>query len=151
MTLEPRCRVPSEAWRHRLECDRSVVTVCRPIFDTPRTWQAQIGSIRVRHTFASIRRSNGLMARYQTQAVLRRASEWTPLVLVGITLDSTFYPQTSAEASGPLNLTRGLVALAPLAAVEAESPAAAAVAANSDARDAWRGLGSARPAHRAVD
>ena len=72
-------------------------------------------------------------------------------MLVGITLDSTFYPQSAAEASGPLTLIRGLVALAPLAAVEAESPAAAAVTANSDAREAWRGLRSAWPTQGAAD
>lgn len=72
-------------------------------------------------------------------------------MLVGITLDSTFYPQSAADASGALTLTRGLVALAPLAAVEAESRVAAAAAANRDARDAWRGLGSAGRAHGDMD
>lgn len=125
--------------------------VCRPAFDAPRIWQAQIGSTRVRHIFGFIQLRSRLMARYQTQAVLRRASQWTPLVLVGITLDSTFYPQSGAEASGPLTLNRGLVALAPLAAVEARSPAAGAVTANRDARDAWRGLGSVRATQGAAD
>lgn len=91
------------------------------------------------------------MARYQAQAVLRRTSKRTPLVLVGITLDSTFYPLSAADASGPLILTRGLVALAPLAAVEADSRLAAAGTANRDARDAWRGLGSPGPTRGAIE
>lgn len=49
--------------------------------------------------------------RFQTQAVLRRTSKATPLVLVGITLDSTFYPGSPTEATGLLQLSKGLVAL----------------------------------------
>ena len=51
-----------------------------------------------------------------------------------------FYPRNSVEATGPLSLTRGLVALAPLTAVDATDAAGAAVIANVDAEDAWVGL-----------
>ncbi len=77
---------------------------------------------------------------YHTQAVLRRASTTTPLRLAGVTLDRTFFPRDSGEATGPLTLARGLVALAPLAPVEARNAVSAAVIANLDARDAWAGL-----------
>ena len=80
------------------------------------------------------------MVRFQTQAVLRRATQEDPLRLVGITLDSTFYPQPADEGTGPLVLTKGLVALAPLTAVDALHAADAAVIANVDAREAWQGL-----------
>ena len=80
------------------------------------------------------------MTLYQTQAVLRRSSATTLLMLVGVTLDSTFYPGTPADATGPLRLTKGLVALAPLTAVDAQHADAAAVIANREAREAWAGL-----------
>ena len=80
------------------------------------------------------------MTLYQTQAVLRRTSRAAPLLLAGVTLDDTFYPRTPADATGALFLTKGLVALAPLSAVEAPDAPKAAVIANADARDAWRGL-----------
>lgn len=79
------------------------------------------------------------MARYQTQALLRRTSRTTPLLLVGITLDSTFYPGSPADATGPLLLTKGLVALAPLTAVDAQHADAAAAIANRDAREGGQG------------
>ncbi len=80
------------------------------------------------------------MTRYQTQAVLRRTSHTTPLALVGVTLDHTFYPSNAAEASGTLSLAKGLVALAPLTSVEATDPVKAAAIANLDAGQAWTGL-----------
>ncbi|GAC1663972.1 MAG: hypothetical protein NVS9B8_03650 [Candidatus Limnocylindrales bacterium] len=82
------------------------------------------------------------MTRFQTQAVLRRTSRATPLLLVGITLDNTFYPGTPDDATGPLSLTKGLVALAPLTAVDAPHAVDAAVMANVDAREAWADLGA---------
>ena len=85
------------------------------------------------------------MARFQTQAVLRRTSRATPLRLVGITLDSRFYPRSLAEATGPLTLTKGLVALAPLAAVDAFDAEGAAAIANADAHEAWIGLDDPDP------
>lgn len=80
------------------------------------------------------------MARFQTQAVLRRTSRKTPMTLVGITLDNTFYPRSPADATGPLTLTKGLVALAPLTVVDADHAVDAAEIAQVDARDAWAGL-----------
>lgn len=80
------------------------------------------------------------MVRYQTQAVLRRTSPATPLLLVGVTLDNTYYPGNPAEATGELDLTKGLVALAPLTSVEAPDAVHAAAMANLDARAAWKGL-----------
>ncbi len=85
------------------------------------------------------------MATFQTQAVLRRTSQKTPLKLAGVTLERTFYPRNSAEASGPLHLTRGLVALAPFASVDAADAAGAAAIANVAARDAWVGLSETDP------
>lgn len=80
------------------------------------------------------------MVRFQTQAVLRRTSLTNPLLLIGVTLDSTFYPLSPGDAPGRLILSKGLVALAPLTAVEASDARDAAAIANSDARDAWKGL-----------
>ena len=80
--------------------------------------------------------------RFQAQAVLRRVTQSTPLRLIGVTLDNTFYPQAAAEATGPLVLRKGLVALAPLTAVDAFHAADAAAIANVEAREAWKGLGS---------
>ena len=80
------------------------------------------------------------MAPNQTQAVLRRTSSADPLLLVGITLDETFYPRTAADATETLVLTKGLVALAPLSAVDAADTPKAAVIANADAGVAWHGL-----------
>ena len=85
------------------------------------------------------------MVRYQTQAVLRRTSSATPLVLVGVTLDNTFFPGSAADAVGELILTKGLVALAPLTAVEAPDAVQAAVIANLDARDAWNAVNGPGP------
>ena len=80
------------------------------------------------------------MNRYQAQAVLRRTSALTPLRLVGVTLASVFFPRTPADGAGPLLLTKGMVALAPLTAIDAEDPASAAIIARDDAQAAWRGL-----------
>lgn len=81
------------------------------------------------------------MVRYHSQAVLRRKSPSEPLLLVGVTLDSTFYPESDVEATGRLILTKGLVALAPLTAVEAEDVGDAAATAIADAQESWKGLG----------
>jgi hypothetical protein len=80
-----------------------------------------------------------LTVRYQTQAVLRRTSRSAPLVLVGITLDGTFFPRSPEHATGRLVMTKGLVALAPLSAVEAPDPTQAAAIAIVDARATWNG------------
>lgn len=84
------------------------------------------------------------MTRFQTQAVLRRTSSTTPLVLVGVTLDRTLYPDAPADATGPLHLTKGVVALAPLSAVDAVHPVDAAEIAKIDARASWAGLAGNR-------
>lgn len=80
------------------------------------------------------------MVRYQTQAVLRRTSRTTPLKVVGVTLDSTFFPGSAEDATGPLTLDKGLVALAPLSAVDARGAAEAATSANLDAMETWSGV-----------
>ena len=95
-----------------------------PLRNIPRTWP--------RHA---------RLTRFQCQAVLRRVSRAAPLRLVGVTLDSTFYPLSVADATGSLILTKGLVALAPLTAVDAVDALHAATAARLDASDAWSGLG----------
>jgi hypothetical protein len=129
----------------------SPIVQCQPVTRWSRdlrraaTKQAQIGP------FAMDRKStpssqHPKMTTYHSQAVLRRASRTTPLRLAGVTLDKTFFPRASGEATGPLTLARGLVALAPLAQVEASDAASAAVIANVDARDAWAGLDAPRPA-----
>ncbi len=79
------------------------------------------------------------MARYQSQAVLSRTRSTGPLVLVGLTLDSTFYPAHPRDALGRFTLTKGKVALAPLDAVEADTPAEAATVSMTDARETWNG------------
>ena len=80
------------------------------------------------------------MNRYQAQAVLRRTSTLTPLRLVGVTLASVFFPRTPADGGRPLLLTKGLVALAPLTAIDAKDPGSAAIIASDEAQAAWRGL-----------
>ncbi len=89
--------------------------------------------------------------RYQTQAVLRRTSRSAPLVLVGITLDGTFFPRAPEEATGRLVMTKGLVALAPLTAVEAPDPTRAAAIAIVDARATWNGPNSPELARAEID
>jgi len=79
------------------------------------------------------------MMRYQPQAVLRRMSLTAPLVLVGVTLDSTFFPRHARDATSRLVLTKGLVALAPLATVTAADSSDAAVSALADASALWSG------------
>lgn len=83
------------------------------------------------------------MTRFQTQAVLRRRSQTGSLTLVGVTLDKTFYPSdpdAAGQGGEPLILTKGLVALAPLSAVDARDATDAAASANADARESWKGL-----------
>ena len=82
---------------------------------------------------------------FQNQAVLRRATRSTALALVGVTLDSKFYPDSPVEATGTLELTKGLVALAPLTAVHAVDAAGAAVIAQANARESWGDLEVAPP------
>ncbi len=77
--------------------------------------------------------------RYQSQAVLRRATSSDPLLLVGVTVDGTFYPKTARDARGRFVLSKGLVALAPLSHVDAATAAAAAAVAIIDATDHWDG------------
>ena len=86
--------------------------------------------------------ARGPLVRYQAQAVLRRTARHAPLVLVGVTLDGTFFPKTPADAQAPFELVKGLVALAPLGAVDAGRPEAAAVIAMVDARRTWSGPNS---------
>jgi hypothetical protein len=92
-------------------------------------------------------RSNGHepeapLIRYHAQAVLRRSARHAPLLLVGVTLDSTFFPRNPADATTPFVLTKGLVALAPLTSVDATRPEAAATVAMLDARRTWSGRNS---------
>jgi hypothetical protein len=82
------------------------------------------------------------MARYQSQAVLRRRTLTDPLLLVGVTVDSTFYAQAPQDEPPRLELTKGLVALAPLTAVEAPDAAQAAVISMVDAVRSWNGQNS---------
>ena len=77
--------------------------------------------------------------RYQAQAVLRRITRRDPLLLVGVTLDSKFFPRRPADATGTLALTKGLVALSPLSAIDAEGSAEAAPIAMAEADDEWDG------------
>jgi hypothetical protein len=79
------------------------------------------------------------IGRYQGQAVLRRVTRTSPLRLVGITLDAKFYPRALEHATGTLVLTKGLVALSPLSAVDAEGPDAAATIAMAEADEDWDG------------
>lgn len=65
------------------------------------------------------------MARYHSQAVLRRRTLTDPLLLVGVTVDNTFFAQVPEGEPPQLLLTKGLVALAPLTAVEAPDAAQA--------------------------
>ncbi len=81
----------------------------------------------------------GPMVRYQTQAVLRRAASTGPLVLVGVTLDGTFFPRYQAWTTDRLDLIKGQVALAPLSPVDAESPSEASAIAMREARAVWNG------------
>jgi hypothetical protein len=91
------------------------------------------------------------MARYQSQAVLRRESPQDPLLLVGVTLDATFFPKAPRDARGRFVLTKGLVALAPLTPVDASNPADAADLAMADARSTWNGSNSPALARRLPD
>ena len=89
------------------------------------------------------RTSTESTTRFQTQAVLRRRSQTDSLTLVGVTLDKTFFPNDADAGSQdgePLTLTKGLVALAPLSSVDAVDATDAAVTANADARESWKGL-----------
>jgi len=79
------------------------------------------------------------MVRYQSQAVLSRTKATGPLTLVGVTLDSTFYPKQPRDAKGRFMLTRGKVALAPLTAVEADSAVEAAPISMDEAAEVWNG------------
>ena len=80
-----------------------------------------------------------VIVRYQVQAVLRRVTRADPLLLVGITLDSKFFPRTRDDATGTLSLTKGLVALSPLTAVDAAGSAEAAPIAMAEANEEWDG------------
>jgi hypothetical protein len=84
------------------------------------------------------------MTRYQSQAVLRRGRSTGPLILVGLTLDSTFFPERPRDARGRFVLTKGRVALAPLNPVEAPTAAEAADISMADARATWNGRHSPR-------
>ena len=79
------------------------------------------------------------IVRYQAQGVLRRATRKAPLLLVGVTLDSTFFPRTPVDGTVALTLTKGLVALTPLTAVDAVGPAEAAPVAMAEANEDWDG------------
>jgi hypothetical protein len=88
------------------------------------------------------------MVRYQSQAVLRRTTPQDPLLLVGVTLDATFFPKAPSDGKGRFALTKGLVALAPLTAIDALNPADAATIAMADARATWSGPNSPGLARR---
>jgi hypothetical protein len=90
----------------------------------------------------------GGLVRFQAQAVLRRTTPSDPLLLVGVTLDGTFFPRALRDASTLFVLTKGLVALAPLTAVDAAGPAEAAAIAMADARETWNGPNSPALARR---
>jgi hypothetical protein len=77
--------------------------------------------------------------RYQVQAVLRRVTRTSPLLLVGVTLGSKFFPRTPIDGMRPLKLTKGLVALSPLTAVDAAGAADAAPIAMAEADEEWQG------------
>ncbi|CAN5580896.1 hypothetical protein BH20CHL7_BH20CHL7_06470 [soil metagenome] len=79
------------------------------------------------------------MVRYQSQAVLSRPRSTGPLVLEGLTLDSTFYAAKPRDAKGRFTLTKGRVALAPLSPVDAATPEEAATVSMVDARETWNG------------
>jgi hypothetical protein len=73
----------------------------------------------------------------QAQAVLRRADLAAPLRLVGVLMAGAFHPLTAQDAWGPLHLELGLVALAPLATVEAADASAGSAEAMVEARRHW--------------
>lgn len=81
------------------------------------------------------------MVRFQSQAVLRRMKDTGPLSLVGVTVDSTFFPrrQPTRDKHGRFSLTRGKVALAPLTAVEAPTGSEAAAISMVEAAEVWNG------------
>ena len=89
------------------------------------------------------------IGRYQVQAVLRRVTRTSPLLLAGVTLDAKFYPRAPKDATGTLILTKGLVALSPLSAVDAKGPDAAATIAMAEADEDWDGANS--PGHDSRD
>lgn len=82
------------------------------------------------------------MPRFQSQAVLRRTTPKSPLLLVGVTLDGAFYPRSPGDATGRLVMTKGLVALGPLTSVEAPDATQAASLAIVDALAVWNGPNS---------
>ena len=84
------------------------------------------------------------MVRFQSQAVLRRSKDTGPLRLVGVTLDSTFFPKLAAARGslGRFTLTRGRVALAPLTAVDASTGSEAAAISMVEATQIWNGPNS---------
>jgi hypothetical protein len=88
------------------------------------------------------------ITRYQVQAVLRRVTRQDPLLLAGITLDARFYPRALKDATGTLELTRGLVALSPMTAVDSTGPDAAAAIAMAEADEDWDGANSPDRASR---
>lgn len=77
--------------------------------------------------------------RYQAQAVLRRITRTEPLLLVGVTLDRKFFPRRPRDATGTLSMTKGLVALSPLSAVDAVGSSEAAPMAMAEANEEWDG------------
>jgi hypothetical protein len=91
------------------------------------------------------------MTRYQSQAVLRRTTPKDPLLLVGVTLDQTFFPKVPRDERGRFVMTKGLVALAPLTAVDAATAPEAATVAMADARETWNGPNSPGHARRISD
>jgi hypothetical protein len=85
------------------------------------------------------------LTRFQIQAVLRRSTRKAPLRLAGIVLDNRFFSRDKGEEDR-LTLTKGLVALAPLSAVEALDAEEAAEVALVDASETWDGPNSPAPA-----
>ena len=77
------------------------------------------------------------IVKLQTQAVLRRPDADAPLELAGVLVAGSFYPNRPQDAWGPLHLEVGLIALAPLNPVVADSGEAAAEQAMREARDQW--------------
>ena len=69
-------------------------------------------------------------------------------MLVGITLDAKFYPRTLKDATGTLVFAKGLVALSPMTAVDADGPDAAATLAMAEADEDWDGANSPERASR---
>lgn len=108
----------------------------------PGQVQDWTGDGALEHANPTTRLERRLMTQYQSQAVLRRTTLTDPLLLVGVTVDSTFYAQAQQGEPPRLLLTKGLVALAPLSAVEAPDAAQAAVISMVDAVRSWNGPNS---------